>query len=279
MATASTGRRRKASVPAVKPSTDLASLDSLIAVGRNLLTNIIELEKAPESEYLALARTLINIRRHFKSPGREFPDWRGRSQDYRTAAAAVYASATIPPDSEGSVQARIRYVINNELREVAPAVELEALGYKKRNQAERAKDRRDAKKGKQPLDTEGPTLTAPGSAPITTRAEAFRAVRLVLEGPVWELPIPEGDGPEYAECIHELGETTKLMVQMLALHERRRRVRRNVIELSTAYAATVARDPKTKEELATLRQAASMEARVLSAPPPEEALEAASVAG
>ncbi len=253
------------------------TVPELIEQGQQALKKIIELEAAPAGQYEALADTLIEMRTRFMSPGRDFPDWRGRSQDYRTAAAAVYASANIPPDAEGSIQARIRYVINNRLRLAAPAKQLEALGYKKKNQAESAKERRDSKKGKQPLDTEGPTLTAPGNSPIETRAQAYRALRDVLLGPVWDLPIPDPETDEagYVECMRELVDATLVLEQLWALQERRRSVRRNTIQLGATYAATATKQPETREELADIRAQASMEARVLSAPPPEAVSDAA----
>ncbi len=267
-----TSRKKPGTAVAKRSSAAVAlTVPELIEQGREALQKIVELETAPASQYQALADTLIEMRTRFVSPGKDFPDWRGRSQDYRTAAAAIYEAANIPPDAECSIQSRIRYVINNRLRERAPAKDLEALNYKKGTQAERAKERRDTKKGKQPLDTEGPTLTAPGNAPITKRAEAYRALRDVLLGPVWDLPIPDPDTDEagYIECMRELVDATLVLEQFWAMQERRRSVRRNTIQLGATYAATATKLPETKEELADIRAQASMEARVLSAPPPE----------
>lgn len=262
-------RRKKSTDLDVSKTTVALTVEELVEQGQKALQDIVALETAPAGQYQALADTLIELRTRFTSPGRDFPDWRGRSQQYRDVAAQVYANADIPPDAEGSIQSRIRYVINNRLRERAPAKQLDELGYKKRSAAERQSDRRAvAKRGQQPLDTEGPTLTAPGSTPIASRAQAFRAIREVLLGPIWDLPVPT-EGDDYVECMRELVDTTLVMEQFWALQELRRSVRRNTIQLGTTYAATATKKPETKEELEAIRQQSSMEARVLSAPPPE----------
>lgn len=281
-----TTRRRPASKAVVKaPSTAVATVEELIEQGRTALLQIVAMEDGSKDQYTLLADTLIALRQKFQSPGKDMPDWRGRSQAYRDAAAQVYAESDIPPDSETAIQARIRYVINERIREVAPAEHLEALEYKKGTAVERAQARRDARK-KQPLDTEGPVLqAAPTGPPITTRAQAFRAVRGVVEQVVWELPIPEEeDEAAYVELMSELVETAKMFEQLWALHERRRSPLRHDLEVRSTYLTTVQQQPKTPEEAAAIRRVASMEARFLSDPrkvtelsqtPPAE-LEAAS---
>lgn len=263
-APAKRARRRAASTDvAVPQSAEVTTVEELVKRGREALLQIVAAEDGFKDQYALLADTLISLRQHFRSPGKDFPDWRGRSQEYRTFAAQVYADAEIPPDSESAIQARIRYVINTRIREVAPAEQLDALGYQRRNPAEREADRRAAKKSRRVLDSDGPALTA--TQPIVTRAEAFRAVRRVVEEVVWELPIPEEeDEAGYVELMSELVQTAKLFEQLWALTERRRSDRRHAIEVASTYAATRQHHPGTPAELAQIRENAAQEARFLS---------------
>lgn len=74
----------------------------------------------------AAAAAIVEMRRQYEWEGR--PDWTGRHPEYREQIARLYREGKVPPDSENSTQAAIRYSIGNALREVAPPADLEALG-------------------------------------------------------------------------------------------------------------------------------------------------------
>lgn len=72
------------------------------------------------------AEALVSLRQQFEFDGR--PDWTGRSIEYRDIIERLYRQAGVPADSEGGMQANLRYHLGNVLREVAPAEDLQALG-------------------------------------------------------------------------------------------------------------------------------------------------------
>ena len=86
-----------------------------------------------------VARAIVELRSGYTHE--DLPDWKGRSLEYREAIENLYRQAELPPDSESSVQAKLRYHIGNVVREVAPVEDLAALGLKPKGPADRAKDR------------------------------------------------------------------------------------------------------------------------------------------
>lgn len=74
----------------------------------------------------AAADAIVALRRQFTHEGR--PDWAGRSPEYRDAIERIYRQAQVPSDSEGPMQANLRYHVGNAIRRVAAPEDLEALG-------------------------------------------------------------------------------------------------------------------------------------------------------
>ena len=109
---------------------------------------------------------LVRIRQELNDPA-------GTSQAYRDAAARIYAAATIPPDSESSLQASIRYHIGNVLRDEFKPEELKAVGLSTQTPLERARAAR----------------TAGGTAPTTTPSTP--EVPTLENGPVEVKVLPD----------------------------------------------------------------------------------------
>jgi hypothetical protein len=77
--------------------------------------------------YRKAAANLVELRRLFYTPdGRT--DWRGQSWPYRSLLNEIYSAAGLPPDSNHPVKAALRYHVNQLLREVVDADELQAAG-------------------------------------------------------------------------------------------------------------------------------------------------------
>ena len=112
------------------------SAEQLIEQGQALFAEIVQRETEPTDLYRELALRLVHLRRHFPSKIEGVPDWAGRTAEYREAAAKIYAAADIPPDSETSIQARVRYHVSQAVRQIAPAGELRQLGLKEKGAAE-----------------------------------------------------------------------------------------------------------------------------------------------
>lgn len=74
----------------------------------------------------AAAEALVALRQHFTHEG--IPDWAGRSPEYRDLIERVYRKAGVPSDSQGGIQANLRYHLGNVIRQVAPPEHLDALG-------------------------------------------------------------------------------------------------------------------------------------------------------
>jgi hypothetical protein len=74
----------------------------------------------------AAARAIVELRSRFEWNG--LPDWAGHSIEYRYHIERLYREAGVPSDSEGPLQARLRYHVSNVVREVAPLWHLEELG-------------------------------------------------------------------------------------------------------------------------------------------------------
>jgi hypothetical protein len=80
-----------------------------------------------EPYYRAAADRIVALRETFRRPD-GLPDWSGGTSAYRAMIQSAYREAGVPPDSEDTVLAALRYHVNNVLREVAPAEQLEAVG-------------------------------------------------------------------------------------------------------------------------------------------------------
>lgn len=74
----------------------------------------------------AAAEAIVTLRQQFEHDG--LPDWTGRSPGYRDCIERLYRQAEVPKDSDGGLQANLRYHVGNVLRQVAPPEELAALG-------------------------------------------------------------------------------------------------------------------------------------------------------
>jgi hypothetical protein len=110
----------------------------------------------------------VALRQEFSFDG--FPDWAGKSEEYRQTIYRAYREAGVPSDSTGALQANLRYHVGNALREAAPADELRALGLDlegPRARAVRAR-RKHTRRGVRPLNAgpekEQASDTKPGSA-------------------------------------------------------------------------------------------------------------------
>lgn len=240
------------------------TVDEIVLSGQQVLAAIVEAEKAPEAEYRKLSNLLIQLRMRFQSPHRDCADWAGRTREYREAAQRIYASVNIPPDSAGSIQARIRYHNGERLREVAPPAELEAVGIKAIGPAGQARERRALERAKGPLKTK-----------VESRADVYRACRQAIEALVPDLPMPETDSGDYSVEMGELTELTSLCTQLWAVQEKRRADLRNRMQLLTTYQQTREFKPQSFEEMAEIRRRAAEEARIMSGMKHPGAIEAA----
>lgn len=72
------------------------------------------------------AEHIVALRQLFEHEGHV--DWAGRSPQYRDLIERLYRQAKVPPDSESSMQANLRYHLGNVLRKTAPPEDLAALG-------------------------------------------------------------------------------------------------------------------------------------------------------
>jgi hypothetical protein len=77
----------------------------------------------------SLAAKLVQLRTDIYTDAEGRPDVRGRSQEYRDAAASIYTKAGIEADSQAhALQANVRYYANTRVREVLRADERFAGG-------------------------------------------------------------------------------------------------------------------------------------------------------
>ncbi|MFB7114056.1 hypothetical protein [Streptomyces sp. NPDC056291] len=84
---------------------------------------------------MSLATVVVALRKHHD-------DWLGRTQAYRDDVADMYRQASIPADSQGRVQANVRWHVGNLMRRVLTPRELKALELKDTSPVERQQDRR-----------------------------------------------------------------------------------------------------------------------------------------
>jgi len=232
--------------------------EALIEQGQALFAEIVQRETEPTDLYRELALRLVHLRRHFSSRIEGVPDWAGRSAEYRAAAAQIYAAADIPPDSETSIQARVRYHVSQTVRKVAPAAELKQLGLKEQSRAEAAVETRRERR-----EASETGLSFDGPIQIETRADLYRACRQALEAILPQLPIAEADDPAYVDSMRELVELATLAEQLWAVSERRRSDIRNRLQILNTYQTTRTVQPKTMEEMAELRHRIAVETRQL----------------
>ena len=136
------GPAKKASAPAKAVTPDTTELEKAAIHDLRLL---IAADTKRTQLLKKFALGLVKIRQKLNDPA-------GTSQAYRDAAARIYAAATIPPDSESSLQASIRYHIGNVLREEFKPEDLKAVGLSTQTPLERARAAR----------------TSGGTAPTTT---------------------------------------------------------------------------------------------------------------
>jgi len=105
---------------------------------------LTDMVQDPSTENVRDAATaLVALRQEFTFEG--FPDWAGRSLDYRMTVERLYRDAGVPSDSEGGTLSKLRYHVGNIVRQTAPPEDLEALGLQSSGPRERNKDRRSSK--------------------------------------------------------------------------------------------------------------------------------------
>ena len=103
------------------------SEDDLSATGSGLIALYAKIDESRTDVLRALAKVVVALRTRYRTPQGD-TDWRGQSWEYRQAISEMYGNAGVPPDSESNIQAALRYHVGNLVREVAPPVQLEAVG-------------------------------------------------------------------------------------------------------------------------------------------------------
>jgi hypothetical protein len=125
-----------------------------------IVRELVAAEKADrEPYYRAAAEKIVDLRAVHKDG--ELPDWAGRSPDYKAAMRLVYRDAGGVPQS---IQASIRYHVNNLLRERLTPEELDAAGL-------------DRASSKQKMRGEAPTRTRKPRQPAPLPAETLMVSR------------------------------------------------------------------------------------------------------
>ena len=134
----------------------------------------------------AAAEAVVALRALHDWEGR--PDWAGRSPDYRLAIETLYRQAGVVSDSQGGIQANLRYHIGNVVRKTAPIVDLEALGMNADGPSERTRkarlaERRDSGRPSRPrtsanavvvsVDAPGAALLAHATADVALARQAL----------------------------------------------------------------------------------------------------------
>jgi hypothetical protein len=98
------------------------------------------LKEQTTGNYQACARETASLRSLVVYEGR--PDWRGQSPEYKDRISHLYRMAEMPSDSQGNIQANLRYHVGNAVRELAPDYDIEALGLSKDSPLDRARKSR-----------------------------------------------------------------------------------------------------------------------------------------
>ncbi|MEV5319153.1 hypothetical protein AB0K92_16110 [Streptomyces sp. NPDC052687] len=71
---------------------------------------------------------------------KQLGDWKGQTHEYRQIVADMYRAANLPPDSQGTIQASVRYHVGNELRRYLTPRELKRTGLLPESPLERQQD-------------------------------------------------------------------------------------------------------------------------------------------
>ncbi|RLK22654.1 hypothetical protein DER29_0492 [Micromonospora sp. M71_S20] len=88
--------------------------------------------------YRQVADASVDLREHFLTPDTGEPDWAGRSWAYREYVRDRYSEAGVSKDEARSIQASVRYHVSTRVRQRLTPEEVEDLGLRAENIAQRA---------------------------------------------------------------------------------------------------------------------------------------------
>ncbi|MFG3715817.1 hypothetical protein [Micromonospora sp. NPDC047730] len=133
--------------------------------------------------YRAIATASVDLRAHFVVEETGQPDWAGRTWEYREYIRDRYAEAGLSRDEARSVQTSVRYHIGSLVRERLDADQLEDLGLRPEDMAERMREYRKAQ------SAQLATLKAePGDLDLgKALAGAFTVLQKISPGQIAEL--------------------------------------------------------------------------------------------
>lgn len=146
------------------------------------LRRLVSYDSKRTAALKAFAQDVCTLRRLYDDPA-------GTSGPYKDAIQRVYAAVEIPPDSESSLQASIRYHIGNALREEFTAEELQAVGLSEKTPLERAREARQSPtaetgdKATQPETPAGEAEPPPPPKTIKAQREELKAGQPVVLQP------------------------------------------------------------------------------------------------
>jgi hypothetical protein len=122
------------------PAVTTTKADDLVRRGASIVKRYARTE-VDTATLQDLAAVLIELRSCFTDPSGG-TDWRGRTNEYRQAAARIYAAGKLSPEDLHRLQSAVRYHVGNLLRERLTPEELEHLGLDPTDYRQRMIDRR-----------------------------------------------------------------------------------------------------------------------------------------
>ncbi|MGW8431747.1 hypothetical protein ACWGJ9_11690 [Curtobacterium citreum] len=122
-----------------------------------VVRDLLAYDAAPQTEHLkAVAESVVAARQHFTT-GDGTPDWKGRTNAYRTWSRGAYTEGR----ADTTTAAAIRYHVSAEIRRVLGADEVAELGLVERDARGRSATHTDRRRSQLALVTGGGPLTDP----------------------------------------------------------------------------------------------------------------------